>query len=215
MQETQETWVWSLGREDSLEKEMATHSSILAWKIPWTDEPGWLQSMGSQRRTRLSKQAFYNSFSIQESQGSRRVGHDWATELNWRITLKCKSESPFPQTLKQFSILKVKSKLLHPGHQTLSFSSHPVHGNVPAVSQTSDLVWCITRVKGESGSWDLKCRKLISLKKGQSKTSGPDNNSKYLCELWPLKSMACGLHALVWVLDCEPLTDTHTHSYNR
>ena len=44
-----ETWVQSLGREDSLEKEMATHSSIPAWKIPWTEEPGWLQSMGSQR----------------------------------------------------------------------------------------------------------------------------------------------------------------------
>ena len=44
-----ETWVRSLGREDSLEKEMATHSSILAWRIPWTEEPGRLQSMGSQR----------------------------------------------------------------------------------------------------------------------------------------------------------------------
>ena len=51
-----ETWVQSLGREDPLEKEMATHSSILAWKIPWTEDPGRLQSMGSQR-----------------------VGHDWAT----------------------------------------------------------------------------------------------------------------------------------------
>ena len=39
MQENQETWVWSLGREDPLEKEMATHSSILAWEIPWTEEP--------------------------------------------------------------------------------------------------------------------------------------------------------------------------------
>ena len=46
---TQETWVQSLGREDLLEKEMATHSSILAWKIPWMEEPGGLQSMGSQR----------------------------------------------------------------------------------------------------------------------------------------------------------------------
>ena len=46
---TQETWVQSLGREDALEKEMATHSSTLAWKIPWTEEPGRLQSMGSQR----------------------------------------------------------------------------------------------------------------------------------------------------------------------
>ena len=45
----QETQVRSLGREDPLEKEMATHSSILAWKIPWTEETGGLQSTGSQR----------------------------------------------------------------------------------------------------------------------------------------------------------------------
>ena len=44
-----ETQVQSLGREDPLEKEMATHSSLLAWRIPWTEEPGGLQSMGSQR----------------------------------------------------------------------------------------------------------------------------------------------------------------------
>ena len=44
-----ETWVRSLGQEDPLEKEMVTHSSILAWRIPWTEEPGGLQSMGSQR----------------------------------------------------------------------------------------------------------------------------------------------------------------------
>ena len=53
---TQETWVQSLGREDPLKKEMSTHSSILAWRIPWTEEPGRLQSMGSQG-----------------------VGHNWAT----------------------------------------------------------------------------------------------------------------------------------------
>ena len=51
-----ETRVWSLGWEDPLEKEMVTHSTILAWRIPWTEKPGRLQSMGSQR-----------------------VGHDWAT----------------------------------------------------------------------------------------------------------------------------------------
>ena len=45
----QETWVQSLGQEDPLEKEMATHSGILAWRIPWTEEPGGLQSTGSQR----------------------------------------------------------------------------------------------------------------------------------------------------------------------
>ena len=54
------TWVWSLGWEDPLGKEMATHSSILAWRIPWTEEPGGLQSTGSQR-----------------------VGHDWATSLSF------------------------------------------------------------------------------------------------------------------------------------
>ena len=53
-----ETRVQSLGREDPLEKEMAPHSSTLAWKIPWTEEPDKLQSMGSQR-----------------------VGHNWATSL--------------------------------------------------------------------------------------------------------------------------------------
>ena len=45
----QETWVQSLGGKDPLEKEMATHSSILAWRIPWTEESGGIQSMGSQR----------------------------------------------------------------------------------------------------------------------------------------------------------------------
>ena len=57
----QETWVWSLGWEDPLEKEMAAHSSILAWRIPCTEEPGRLQSMGSQR-----------------------VRHDWKTKTYWK-----------------------------------------------------------------------------------------------------------------------------------
>ena len=46
MQETQKTWVRSSGWEDALEEEMATHPSSLAWRIPWTEEPGGLQSMG-------------------------------------------------------------------------------------------------------------------------------------------------------------------------
>ena len=49
VQEIQETQVQSLGQENPLGKEMATHSSILAWRIPRTEEPGWLQSMGLQR----------------------------------------------------------------------------------------------------------------------------------------------------------------------
>ena len=49
VQEIQEMWVRSLGLENTLEKGMATHSSILAWRIPWTEEPGRLQSSGSKR----------------------------------------------------------------------------------------------------------------------------------------------------------------------
>ena len=49
MPEMRETWIRSLGQENPLEKEKATHFSILAWRIPWTGEPGGLQSMGSQR----------------------------------------------------------------------------------------------------------------------------------------------------------------------
>ena len=62
----QETLVQSLGWEDPLEKEMATHSSTLAWRIPWREEPGRLQSMGSQR-----------------------VGHDWATSLSLSLSQGC------------------------------------------------------------------------------------------------------------------------------
>ena len=54
----QESSVQSLGWEDPLEKETATHSSILAWRIPWTEEPGRLQSLGSQRETQLSDFTF-------------------------------------------------------------------------------------------------------------------------------------------------------------
>ena len=61
MQEMQETCVWSLGWKDSLGKEVATYSSLLTWRIPWTEEPGRLQSMGSQR-----------------------AGHDWS---HWARTL--------------------------------------------------------------------------------------------------------------------------------
>ena len=59
----QGVWVWSLGQEDPLEKGMTTHSSILAWRIPWTEEPGGLQSLGS-----------------------KRIRHDWPPQAkNWLI----------------------------------------------------------------------------------------------------------------------------------
>ena len=59
-----ETWVQTLGHEDLLEKEMISHSSILAWKIPWMEEPGRLQSMGSQRveNNRVTSFSFFLSY---------------------------------------------------------------------------------------------------------------------------------------------------------
>ena len=55
-----ETWVQSLGREDPLEKEMATHSSILAWRIPWTEELGGLQSMGRKESDMTERLHFHH-----------------------------------------------------------------------------------------------------------------------------------------------------------
>ena len=67
----QETWVQSLGPENPLEKEMATHSTTLAWRIPWMEEPGRLQSTGLQSRTQLSK----FSFSLMTNEVEHPVGH--------------------------------------------------------------------------------------------------------------------------------------------
>ena len=91
----QETQVQSLGWEDPLEKEMATHSSILAWRIPWTEEPGGLQS------TRL-----------------QRVGHDWVTSLSFFISLWwlcCRKGDPF-QGLKLSSCLTLGNELSEETH---------------------------------------------------------------------------------------------------
>ena len=64
----QETWVQSLGLEDPLQKGMVTHSGILAWRIPGTEEPGGLQSMGSQSQTRLrlTPPLFHCAFTLSE-----------------------------------------------------------------------------------------------------------------------------------------------------
>ena len=71
----QETWIWSLGWEDPLEEGMATHSSILVWKIPWTEEPGGLQSTGLQR-----------------------VGHDWVTQHSTALERYLGKHCLFPET---------------------------------------------------------------------------------------------------------------------
>ena len=79
-----ETWVWPLGREDPLEKEMTTHSSTLVWKIPWTDEPGRLQSTGLQR-----------------------VGHDWTTSL-WIGRVNVVKMLFLPKLTNRFNIITIE-----------------------------------------------------------------------------------------------------------
>ena len=92
-----ETWVRPLGQEDPLEKEMAIHSSTIAWKIPWTEKLGRLQSMGS-----------------------LRVGHDWATSLVTNVSIY---ERIIYLT---FNILKEKRNRNSTGYITkLGFNQHP------------------------------------------------------------------------------------------
>ena len=73
----QETWVWSLGREDPLEKEMVTHSSILAWRIPWTEEPGGLQSTGSQESDTTLEQLHFSPQGKERGRKKRPSGRWW------------------------------------------------------------------------------------------------------------------------------------------
>ena len=96
----QETWVRSLGPEDPLENAMATHSSTRAWKIPWTEEPSRLQSMGSQR-----------------------VGHDWATSLHFHSL-------PFYAYLLCLVILLPESTVLCGFHKLLTFLGLSVYWEV-------------------------------------------------------------------------------------
>ena len=85
MQETQETQVWFLGQKDSLEEGMATHSSILAWRIPWTEEPGGPQSIQS-----------------------RRVGHDWTYAHTATERRPSKTPIPWHRYLESLNVLSTK-----------------------------------------------------------------------------------------------------------
>ena len=77
----QETWVWSLGWEDPLEKEMATHSSILAWRTPWTEEPGGLQTVGLQRVRHDWRTNIFTSSGSREACNQELNSHSWGRTL--------------------------------------------------------------------------------------------------------------------------------------
>ena len=78
----QETWVWSLGQRDPLEEGLAAHSSILAWRIPWTEEPGGLQSMGSQSRTQLRVFLFTSDSRSHRLAALRLLSEKWGNLKN-------------------------------------------------------------------------------------------------------------------------------------
>ena len=84
----QEIWVWSLGQQDPPEEEMAAHSSILAWRIPWTDEPGRLQSMGvAKNRVRLSNWVSTHTQLMEASTSKqRKFPHHEATDFGVQQT---------------------------------------------------------------------------------------------------------------------------------
>ena len=122
----QETWVQSLGQEKPPEKGMATHSNILAWGIPWTEEPDGLQSMGLQR-----------------------IGHNWVTELNWTELLWNKnflktSYSNWPSLPQNRNDLEFLYFLwqhiyLHDGCVLISYSHVPLFVNLWTVAHQAPL----------------------------------------------------------------------------
>ena len=132
----QEMQVWSLGRENPLEKETATHSSILFWDIPWTEEPGVLQFFGSQRTEPLKQQQYIlvnewvnqplassmpSVFSPVTHKGQVQQQETWSTPPAHRMTL-----------------------LLPPSFNFSSISSFTPVGQVTTTSHFDPLLWLLT-----------------------------------------------------------------------
>ena len=95
-----ETWVQSLGLEDLVEKEMATHSSTLAWKIPWTEEPGRLQSMGSQRVRHNWATSLSLSFTL-DHRKSKRISEHWLRFIDYNKAFDCVDHNKLGEILKR------------------------------------------------------------------------------------------------------------------
>ena len=126
----QETQVPSLGREGPLEKGMATHSCVLTWRIPWTEEPGGLQSKGSQR-----------------------VGHDWATDTKWAELRHYSLE--VVQPTREARVLGTSSSLALSGHKPRLQFCHLENGSCGASGLQEDLRE-LRSVKLLNHTWLLK-----------------------------------------------------------
>ena len=161
-----ETWVWSLGGEDPMEKEMATHSSILAWKIPWTEEPGGLQSMGSQR-----------------------VGHDWTTSLSkeTKIGLKIYCTWPCHQNKNQFP---PQVSLSHQ-EASISLLSFSIRGQTDwkhSHRKLTNLLTWTTALSNSVKLWAMPCRatqdRQVTVKSSDKTWSTGEGNDKLFQHFW-------------------------------
>ena len=124
----QEAWFWSLGREDPLEEEMATHCSVLAWRIPWTEEPGRLWSMGSQRvrqdwTTNLSLSPWNPSMCMRSPIFVKPWTPTLTPKLNWEVR-----SQPLMHGWRFSSNLEGKSPSRHPVLPSLFLSRNPLWG---------------------------------------------------------------------------------------
>ena len=124
----QETQVLSLGQEDPLEKKMATHSSILAWRIPWTEEPDGLQSMGSQR-----------------------VGPDWATNTHTHThTAALQCCVSFRCTMKWISNMHTYMPSLPTTHHPIHLGHHRALTWAPSTIYQIPIAICVTHGCGHT-----------------------------------------------------------------
>ena len=127
----QEVWVQSLGWEDPLEKEMATHSSMLAWEIPWTEEPGGLSTVGSQRvgHDWVTKRQQQKNRPLPHPQQFWFIGLSWGT--SWGLLFMCLSHKSPQQAVVIFNV----SQMLITCSQDRNFCLHQLNLTEPGVSQ--------------------------------------------------------------------------------
>ena len=137
IQELQESQIQSLGQEDPLEEDIATHSSILAWRIPWTEDPGGLQSIGSQR-----------------------VGHDWsswARVYTWKL----------PDTSEEHHIPTVSSGMhFHSLPHWMSSQPHPWRSMIPTntVDVLARVAPLLTVCRGDGLGWQHQGQRAVWVK---------------------------------------------------
>ena len=131
----QETWVRSPGQEDPLEEEMTTHSSILAWGIPWTEEPSGLQSMGSQR-------VRHNLATKHQKMGMKET--PWQ---NWQVK-RCPKQPRHHQYEDQRSPSNTNVRLTPSAHLPLQGAPHPAHAHTHTHTHTHKALTLQKRKRG-------------------------------------------------------------------